>query len=85
MRDDKLKRHMGTKHRGADEIVQHGTEHQNPLQASFETDAQDVQQEQANNPTESCNQEEELKAEINAGNGNTRELFERQRRHWEAI
>ena len=59
MRDDHLKRHMSTKHGDAGEIVQHGKEHQKPLQASFETDAQDVQHDPANNPTEACNQEEE--------------------------
>ena len=53
----------------AGEIVQHGTEHRKPLQASFETDVQDVPHDPANNPTEACNQKEELLAEMNARDG----------------
>ena len=63
-RDDYLKRHMSAKHGDASEIVQHGKKHQDPLQVSVETDAQDDQHEQANNPTKSSSQEDELLAEM---------------------
>ena len=63
-RDDILKRHMSAKHGDASEIVQHGKKHQDPLQVSVETDAQDDQHEQANNPTKSSSQEDELLAEM---------------------